>query len=127
MKTNRIGRTRVLVAGALAVPVVLGSIALANASTSDDSSGTTHHGTSQLNDEGKQLVEKSGNQSGSISVGPDGVVVDGQKLEPQKNDGSVTGSEFSGSAGLTPEGKKMVEKSGTTSGSITAGPNGITH
>jgi glucose/arabinose dehydrogenase len=121
MKLERIGRTRVLVAGALAVPVVLGSVALAGAATIGDQSsqpsqpsqGATH-GTAQLTDEGLAMVKKSGTTSGAVtaSIGPDGKA-------------KVTQGE-TGSAALTQEGKAMVAKSGVTSGSVTAGPDGVT-
>lgn len=140
-------RTRVLVAGALAVPLLLGTVAVANAEIGHDSTPQKSTSQSSLTKEGQKMVEKSGKTSGSITLGggssapeagtpaaagpgyatfSDGSVIIVPGAGSDAADPAPGASTVSGQATLTEEGQKMVQESGKTSGSVSAGPDGIT-
>jgi len=123
-------RTKLAVATAVTVPLVVGGGFVAANAASPDENRDTSTGTAQLTEEGKKLAEQSGlPSSGSISVGgsADAITGTGPTGGEATDDKKVESGTASGSASLTPEGLTMIEESGLpASASVTAGPETAT-
>jgi len=134
MNISRPGRFRVLVAGALTLPLALGTVAVASATDGDaaakvDPSDTATHGTATLTAEGLKLAEGKPT-SGSVSAGPEVATTsdgtDARRIDPsdtgdveQNDEGFATAS-----AALTEEGLRLAAAN-PSSGPVTASQNAI--